>query len=186
MRAPCLNFPKRRGASRIRLARRRDSCRSAGPARRDHRASRPQDGHQCAELRRECLHGGLRGLALPDLGQPHRRAMEPDAGGATLARVRDAGRQAVSLERKDRRADRAAARLAPPGEALVPGRRADRGCFRRFRALPASQRGRAAEPQHGSLFLPAEAGEPLRSEALGAGHRATPRIRSALRAAPSR
>ena len=35
---------------------------TCGPPRRDHRAGRPQDGHQRAELRRERLHGRLRGL----------------------------------------------------------------------------------------------------------------------------
>src|SRR5213083_1377702 len=50
-----------------------DDCtaaeRFAGPSRRDHRADRPQNGDQRAQLGRLHFYGGLRGRQLPDLGQ---------------------------------------------------------------------------------------------------------------------
>ena len=51
--------------------------RAAGPARRDHRADEPQDGHQRAQLGRARLHGGLRGLELALLEQHGRGPGEP-------------------------------------------------------------------------------------------------------------
>ena len=47
------------------------------PARRDHRADRPQARHQRAQLGRARLHGRLRGRELAHLGQPGRRARQP-------------------------------------------------------------------------------------------------------------
>ena len=47
---------------------------SDGPARGDHRPGGPQDGHQRAELRRERLHGGFRGLEFAHLAEQYRRA----------------------------------------------------------------------------------------------------------------
>ena len=58
--------------------RRADPGRSAGPARRDHRAGRPQDGHQCAQFGRQRLHGGFRGRQFADLGEQHRRPDQPE------------------------------------------------------------------------------------------------------------
>jgi malate synthase len=42
-----------------------DPGRAAGPSRRDHRPGRPQDDHQRAELRRQGVHGRLRGRNAP-------------------------------------------------------------------------------------------------------------------------
>ena len=58
----------RDAASARRLAGRARPPRSQRPARRDHRADRPQDGHQRAQLGRARLHGRLRGLQLAHLG----------------------------------------------------------------------------------------------------------------------
>jgi hypothetical protein len=51
--------------------------RLSGPSRGDHGPGRSQDDHQRAELRREDLHGRLRGLALPDVGSDPRRPDQP-------------------------------------------------------------------------------------------------------------
>ena len=50
-----------------------DSARPARPPRGDHRARGPQDDHQRAELRRQRLHGGFRGLQFAHLAEQHRR-----------------------------------------------------------------------------------------------------------------
>ena len=52
-------------------------ARPAGPPRRNHRPDRPQDGHQRAQLRRERVHGGLRGLEHADVEQHDRGADQP-------------------------------------------------------------------------------------------------------------
>ena len=71
-------FPPRNQAyPRLRLDRRPNSRRHPGPPRRDHRPRRPQDDHQRAQLRREGLHGRLRGLHHAHLGQPARRPDQP-------------------------------------------------------------------------------------------------------------
>ncbi|KAG1599702.1 hypothetical protein G6F46_014074 [Rhizopus delemar] len=57
-----------------RLDRRAAAGRIAGPPRRDHRPDRSEDGHQRAELRRQGVHGRLRGFDLADLAQPAGRA----------------------------------------------------------------------------------------------------------------
>ncbi len=88
------------GAARRGLARRRDPAGPPRPARRDHGTARAQDGHQCAQLRRQRLHGGLRGFAVPDLGQPRRRAGEPDAGGAPRPHADDARGQVLPARTK--------------------------------------------------------------------------------------
>ena len=48
-------------------------ARSHGPPRRDHRTGRSQDGHQRAQLRRECLHGGFRRRQFAHLAEQCRR-----------------------------------------------------------------------------------------------------------------
>ena len=85
-----------------RLARRTDAGRDRRPARRDHRAGRPQDGDQRAQLGRAGVHGRLRGLELADLGQLHRRPAQPDgrARADDLARHR---REAVHASTTTRR-----------------------------------------------------------------------------------
>ena len=47
------------------------------PPGRDHRADRPQARHQRAELRRQGVHGRLRGRQLADLGEPDLRPRQP-------------------------------------------------------------------------------------------------------------
>ena len=86
-------LPETADDPRRRLDRRADPARPARPPRRDHRPRRPQDGHQRAELRRERLHGGLRGLRSPtwenlvegqlnllDAIARHDRATSPESG----------------------------------------------------------------------------------------------------------
>ena len=76
---------RRRRAARLPAGDRPRCANPPGPSRRrradllDRRVEitgpdRPQDGHQRAQLRRERLHGGLRGLELADLGEPDRAA----------------------------------------------------------------------------------------------------------------
>ena len=72
-----------------------DSRRPAGSPRRDHRPDRPQDGHQRAQLRRERLHGGLRGLA-------HARPGTTSSQGQV--NLRDAVRRDISLHEPRRQA----------------------------------------------------------------------------------
>ena len=62
------------------------------------------------------------GFAVPDLGQPDRWPGEPDAGRAAHAHARDTGRQGLPAQRQDRRAVRAAARMAPAGKTLAAWR----------------------------------------------------------------
>ena len=113
-------------------------ARPAGPARRDHRPGRPQDGHQRAELgraraswptsRTRCRRRGANVVAGP--GQPDRRDRGHD-------RVHRRRRARVQARRRGRDAARAPARLAPGREARARRRRAGRGRLRRRRALPA-------------------------------------------------
>ena len=49
-----------------------------GPPRRDHRAGRPQDDRQCAQFRRQRIHGRFRGRQLADLGQHDRGPDQPE------------------------------------------------------------------------------------------------------------
>ena len=103
---PCrraAGLPARDGGDpRRRLARCADAGRDRRPARRDHRAGRPQDGDQRPQLGRARVHGGLRGLQLADLGQLHRRAAQPHgrARADDLARHR---REAVHARRRSSR-----------------------------------------------------------------------------------
>ena len=62
------------------------------PPRRDHRARRPQDGHQRAQLRRQRVHGRLRGRQYAALGQqpagPHQPARRRSVDASTTFRPR--------------------------------------------------------------------------------------------------
>ena len=107
---------------------------SAGPPGRDHRAGRPEDGDQRAQLGREDVHGRLRGLELADVAELHRRPGQPDR----RARADDLPgyrREAVQPERRDRDTARAPARLAPRGAAFRGRRRPDLGEPVRLRPL---------------------------------------------------
>ena len=114
MPASCpISCPKRPRSAPERLDGRADSRRPAGPPRRDHRAGRPQDGHQRAELRRERLHGRLRGRELAHLGEQRSRARSTCATPSAGRSASPARRQAIQAERQDRDAAGAPARLAP-------------------------------------------------------------------------
>ena len=95
----------------------------AGSPRRDHRPGRPQDDHQCAQLGRERVHGRLRGRQHAALGQQHPGPHQPARRDPPPDRLRLARRQGVQAQRQDRGAVRAAARLAPAGEARARRRR---------------------------------------------------------------
>ena len=149
----------------------RDSGGPTRSARRDHGTARAQDGHQCAQLRCERVHGGLRGFVVPDLGQPDRGPSQPDASGAPRSHAHEPRRQVLPAPRKDRGPAGATARLAPARKALDARRRADRRRVHGFRPVPAPQRRRAPAPRNGTVLLPAETGESLRGETVGRGHR---------------
>ena len=119
-------LPETQAHPRVRLDRGARAARPAGPPRRDHRADRPQDGDQRAQLRRVRLHGRFRGLQHADVGEHDRRPGQPARRGEPHDRVRQPRRQALPAERQDRDADRAPARLAPAGKARARRRRAGR------------------------------------------------------------
>ena len=108
---------------RRRLDLRADSRRHRRPPRRDHRPGRPQDGHQRAQLRRERVHGRLRGRQHAELGQQHPGPHQPARRDPPPDRLHVARGQGVPAEREDRGAVRAAARLAPAREARADRRR---------------------------------------------------------------
>ena len=171
-----ISSPKRREPSANRLERRADPGGPAGPPRRDHRADRSQDDHQRAELRREGVHGGLRGLASPDLGQRHRRARSTCAMRcAAIDLVHEPGRQALPAQRADRRADRASARLAPLREALLRGRQAGPGRVRRLRPVPLPQRARAAGARHAARTSTCPSSRAISKRGCGTTCSSTPR-----------
>ena len=92
-------------------------ARHRGSPRRDHRSRRPQDDHQCAELRRERVHGGFRGREHAAVDEQRRGAAQPPRRGQAPDRLRIARGQGVPAERAHGDAVRAAARLAPAREA---------------------------------------------------------------------
>ncbi len=159
------------------------------PPRRDHRAGRPQDGDQRAQLGRQRLHGRLRGRQHADLGQQASRASINlrDAVRRTIDYTSPEGKT-LRAEREDRGAVRAPARLAPAREARAGRRRADLRRPVRLRAVFLPQREGADRARHRPVLLPAEAGEPPRGAAVerrlrrGAGRaRASRRARSRRR-----
>ena len=166
---------------RGRLAGRARAGGDPGPARRDHGSGRPEDGDQRPQLRRQDVHGRLRGLQLADLAELHRRPGEshrcPRADDHPRYR-----REAVLAERRDRDAARAPARLAPRGAALRGRRRADLGQPVRLRPLLLPQPRRAG----GALLLPAEARVAPRGAALERRLRLGAGSSSASRAGRSR
>ena len=111
---------------RGRLADRAVPGRDRRPPGRDHRAGRPQDGDQRAQLGRAGVHGRLRGLELAHLGELHRRAAQSDRRARAHDRARHR-REAVHARGRRGGAVRAAARLAPRGAPLRGRRRADSG-----------------------------------------------------------
>ena len=115
------------------------------PPRRDHRPGRPQDDHQRAELRRQGLHGGLRGCEHAHLGQ-HASTGQINLRDAVRRRSTSPSRRRASsykLNEKTADAVRAAARLAPAREARHGRRRADVGLAVRLRPVLLPQRARS-------------------------------------------
>ena len=112
----------RRDPRRSPLAGRRGAAGPPRPARRDHRAGRAEDDHQRPQLGRPGVHGGLRGLALADVGERGRRAGRAPRRGPRDARLHVTGGQVVPPRRSAGDAARPATRLAPSG-APPPGRR---------------------------------------------------------------
>ena len=165
------------GARCRRIARIRDRARglpgragagrAPGPARRDHGTDQPQDGHQCPELGRARLHGGLRGFELADVEQHDRGAAQPHRRDQRQHRARREG-QALRAGPGSRRPTRPAARPSPPRGA-PPGRwpAGGRGVHG-LRSLRAPQCAGAARPRLGSVLLHPEAGVPSARRRSGA------------------
>ena len=166
-RGGTLDFlPETREIRDGRLVRRRAARRLPRPARRDHRADRPQARHQRPQLGREGLHGRLRGRELPHLGQPGRRAREPRRRDRGHDRVHELGGQGVPARRRDRDAARPPARLAPAREAPDDGRRGGLGLAHRLRPARLPRRSPAGRAGPRRLLLPAQAGAPPRGAAV--------------------
>ena len=147
------------------LARRLRAGRPPGPPRRDHRARRPQDGDQRAQLGREGLHGRLRGRELAHVDELRRGPVEPHRRRRAHDLARH-GREAVQPERRDRDAARPPARLAPAREARHGRRRARVRRPLRLRPLHVPLGRAAAERRVGAVLLPPQAREPPRGAAL--------------------
>ena len=144
------------------------------PPRRDHRAGRPQDGHQRAQLRGEGVHGGLRGRQHAHLGQPH---PGPDQPARRIRRTIDIRQsRGQGLQAHDKTATllvRPRGWHLPEKHVLVDGKAVSggssiSGCifFHNAREL--------LRARHRPVLLPAEAGEPSRSPALERRLRAGP------------
>ena len=151
---------------RGRLAGRAARRRLPRPPRRDHRPGRPQARHQRAQLGRQGLHGRLRGLDRPDVGERRRRPHQPDRRDRPHDHLRRLRRQALRARRGDRDAARAPARLAPQRQARQG--RGHRGLRRpaRLRPLLLPQRPAAARRRLAGLPLPAQDGAPPRGAAV--------------------
>ncbi len=131
-----------------RLADRAGSGRPAGSPRGDHRPGRSQDGDQRAQLRREDVHGRLRGFARATwqatiAGQVNLR----DAVSGTIEFTNAPG-QALCAGQADGHAVGPAARLAPGGKARAGRRPADVGRHLRLRPVLFPQRPGADRQGH--------------------------------------
>ena len=145
---------------------RADSRRHRRPPGRDHRPRRPQDGHQRAQLRRQGVHGRLRGREHAALGQQHPGPDQPRRRDPPPHRLHLARGQGLPAERQDRGAVRAAARLAPAREAREGRRRDHVRRHLRLRALLLPQREGAPRARQRPVLLPAQAREPPRGAAV--------------------
>ena len=166
-------LPRRdpRGA-RGRLASRAAARRPPGPPGRDHRADRPQDGHQRAQLGRPRLHGRLRGLQLADLGEHDRRAGQPvrrDRAGRSSTRRRRA-RSTRSVTRSATLLVRPRGWHLPERHLLVDGEPLAGALFD-FGFHFFHNARRAARQRQRAVLLPAEDGEPPRGAAVERGVR---------------
>ena len=109
-RASCSTSCRRPARSARATGRSPRRRRPPGPPRRDHRPDRPQDGHQRPQLRRQRLHGRLRGRELADLGEHGRRPAQPARRDRRHDRVHRRGRQASTAStRRPRRCSSARA-----------------------------------------------------------------------------
>ena len=122
--------------------------RPPGPPRRDHRAGRPQDDHQRAQLGREGVHGRLRGLEHAHLGEHDPGADQPARRGQ-----RRRSRSPARTARRTRSASTVATLLVRPRgwhllekHVLVDGEPVSGGLFD-FGALLLPQRARRCSPR---------------------------------------
>ena len=170
-RGRAAGFPQRhRATAPGRLAGRTPAARPARSPRRDHRAGRPEDGDQRAQLRSAGVHGGLRGLDLADVGQPARRPARITRGGGRDACVHGAAfRQALRTQavRTAGGADGAPARLAPGREARACRRRADQRQPVRPGPVRLPQRAGARVEGSRPVLLPAKAAVDGRGGVVG-------------------
>ncbi len=141
--------------------------RLAGSPRRDHRAGRAQDGHQRAQLRRQHLHGGLRGLEHAVVGQHGAWPDQPSASSRSHHRLQEHRRQELCTQRQDRDPDRTPARLAHARAPRAGRRRSGLGLAIRFRPFLLPQRRAVGRERQRAVFLFAEDREPSRSAPLG-------------------
>ncbi len=118
-----------------------DPGRSPGSAGRDHRADRPQDGHQRSQFRRQGLHDRFRGFEFADLGQ-HDPGPDQSHGplGGQARFHRSADGQGLQARQEAGGASGAPARLASARAAHAGGRRACVGRPLRFRPVLLPQR----------------------------------------------
>ena len=152
-------FPGRDGVrARIGVAGGEGAGRPRRPPRRDHRPGRAQDDDQRAQLRREGLHGRLRGRAVADVGERRRRA------GGAAGRGARARSSFTSPEGKAYSLDDASATLRRPPARLAPGRAARRRSTARRSRRRCSTSActcfhnarRAARARHRAVLLPAQ------------------------------
>ena len=160
---------RRAGRGSTRASARLPARDAGGPRRRDWRVAQApadladrrveitgptdaQDGDQRPQLRRERLHGRLRGRQLAHLGQRDRRPGQPQRRDRRHDRVDAPEEQDLPTERRDRHAAGAPARLAPAGAPHPGRRRADRRRAVRLRPFVFRNAQRAAERGSGPYF----------------------------------
>ena len=153
-RASCPTSSPRRAA----CARATGACRPRLPTSQDRRVEITgpvdrEDGDQRAELRREGLHGRLRGRELADLGERDRGPGEPLPRDRPHDSILEPGGQGLPAERRGRDAARAPARLAPASSATSrsTARRSRRACSTSASTCSATTRG-SLRPARGPYF----------------------------------
>ena len=149
---------------RRRLDGRADPGRPDGPAGRDHRADRPQDGDQRAQFGRAGVHGRFRGRDLADLGQSGRGPGQSATiiGAATSPIDDPATGKHYALGDKP-----AVLMVRPRGWHLDERHRRRRPAQPvRFRPLSLAQRPCRDRRRLGPLFLSAQARKPSRGGAV--------------------
>ncbi len=125
---------------------------------RDHRADRPQDDDQRAQLGCGRVHGRLRGRQRPHLAQHGRRAHQPARRDRRHDHLRRLGRPPLPPRGEPRHAARPPPRLAPP-RAPPAGRRGARlGLPVRLRPIRLPLRAATAREGLRPVLLPAQDG----------------------------